>query len=147
MKKLRLLKVKVEMKNKEKKERKKPLIQTTIHHSFVNGKYGDKLLTKEERDKILYPLGKFNYKGKGLPERTHKEGECHFHKFNFEIRMTHGEKDGTIELGFALNNSNTHTIMLFEELPGKKSCQAKGDFERNLKIQHTTLNLKNTAGK
>ena len=53
-----------------KKERKKPPVQTIVHHKFVNGTYGGKLLTKEERDEILYPLGEFEFKGKGLPEKT-----------------------------------------------------------------------------
>jgi len=115
-----------------KKERKKPPVQIKTIHTFVGNKYGDRIVTSEERNKILYPLHKFKHKGKGLPEKVRKESECQFYTFSFDIRMTHGEEDGTLELGYALKNSDTYTIKPFEGLSGKKSCNAKGDFERNL---------------
>lgn len=117
---------------KEKKKRKKPPVQTKTSHSFINGEYNGKLLSKEERDAIIYPLGKSKHKGKGLPERVDKENECKTYTFNFDVRMTHGEKENELELGFALNSSETHTIKIFDELNEENSCKAKGDFDRNL---------------
>jgi len=132
----------------KKKERKKPPVQTKITHRFVGNKYGNRVLTSDERNEIIYPLGEFEFKGKGLPEEISKKLDCPLYTFNFDIRMAHSE-EGTIELGYALNNSNTHTIKPFKGLTGKKSCQAKGDFERNLHrmIKETCFILAETCAK
>lgn len=115
-----------------KKERKKPSVQTKTFHKFVGNKYGDKEISKEERDAIIYPLGEFEHKGKGLPEKVRKDGECQFYTLSFDIRMAHGDKEGTLELAYALKNSQKHTIMPYDGLTEENSHYAKGDFERNI---------------
>ncbi|MDQ3633897.1 MAG: hypothetical protein M3405_05215 [Acidobacteriota bacterium] len=117
---------------KKTKERKKPPVQSKIYHSFKGGEYNGKLLTKKERDAIINPLGEFQHKGKGLPERVKKDNECEFYTFNFEIRMKHGDKEDEIELGFAEKSSDKHTIIIYDNLDGVKSCKANRDFTINL---------------
>jgi DNA-binding NtrC family response regulator len=83
-------------------------------------------------DEILYPLGEFEYEGKGLPEGFKNfDDKCPHHIFSFDISMIHAG-ESTLELGYALKNSKRHTIKPFEALPGKISCCMKGDFERNI---------------
>jgi len=112
-----------------KKERKKPREQIRTTYSFDTNKFG--FLTKKERDKIIRPLGKFEYEGKGLPEMIPKEGEHRDFNISFDVRIVH-DKEGNLELSFACKNSTRHTIVPFEGLTGKQSCGASGDFTRNL---------------
>lgn len=127
MKKLRLSKAKIEMK----KERKKPHVQTKTYHEFVGNRYGNRVITQEEMDAIIYPLGEFEFKGTGLPEKLLKKGEHPLFDLSFDVRIFH-DKEGNLELSFACKNSNKHTIKPFEGLTEKQACQASGDFARNL---------------
>lgn len=125
-----------------KKERKKPPVQTITHHKFINGTYGGKLLTKEERDEILYPLGEFEVRGKGLPEEIPKEGDHPSLDLSFDIRISH-DKEGNIELSYAWKNSDKHTILPFKVSTEKESCKASGDLQKNIQraIENTCFML------
>jgi len=120
------------MEKPKKKKRKQPPVQTKTTHRFVENKYGNRLVTREEREEIIRPLGEFEYKGEGLPEGFDNiDDKCSSCIFSFTIRMIHAE-EGILKLGYALNKSQTHTIKPYNNLPGKLSCQVKGDFERNI---------------
>lgn len=112
-----------------KKERKKPHVQITTYHEFVGNQYGSRIVTQEEMDEILYPLGEFEYKGRGLPEKRQIKGEHPLWDLSFDVRIFH-DKKGNLELSFACKNSNKHIIKPFEGLTEKQACKASGDFVR-----------------
>ena len=121
-------------------------VKTTRVFNFNGNMLGNKVLTKEEKEKILRPLNKYEYEGEGLPLKTLKEGEHPFSDLTFTIRIFH-DQEGNLELATYLKGTKRYRLIPFEGLNENQACNAKGTFGKNIIriIESTCFTLANAA--